>query len=91
MLYQCWEVRMWWVADRGALYESAVNTGWPVGTGLMQVLQEAAQMRGVDLDKCHDVSAEQVGAPYELAAPVLNTSEGIDDPESSLNRFGRRP
>lgn len=70
MLYQCWEVRMWWVADRGALHESAVNTGWPVGTGLMQVLQEASQMRGVDLDKCHDVSVEQVGAPYELAEPV---------------------
>lgn len=67
MIYRCWQVRMWWRdSGSGALYESAVNTGWPVGVGPMQVIADAAAMRHVDLDRCHDVSAEQIGEPYEL-------------------------
>ena len=70
-MFQCWEVKMWWRASAAGeqpdrLFESAVNTGWPVGTGSIQVLQEAAAMRDVDLEKCHNVSAEQIGQPYEM-------------------------
>lgn len=69
MMYQCWDVHMWWRAESGALYESGVNTGWPAGTGSLEVLQDAAKMRGVDLGKCTRVSAEHVGEPYYLPEP----------------------
>jgi hypothetical protein len=57
---RCWEVHLWWKDARGCC-ESGANTSFPASMGPMEVIAEVARWRGVDLSRCHDVSAVVMG------------------------------
>jgi hypothetical protein len=59
-----WSVRFQWKSGRGNCYGGA-DTGFPPGTSILEIIQEVATWRNVNLNECTEVEVTQTGAEWD--------------------------
>ena len=67
--YVGWDVKLFWKAASPwggeRTYEAGMNTGFPEGLSVLEVIREVAEARNVDLTKVYSAEAEKLGCEWE--------------------------